>query len=270
MYGDILNPLKMAEIIRYGDHPLQTIKVFHFRKRNTQTLVLIHGGAWVDPNNSYDDFQEMVDYLNVKQKGEVNLIGINYRLSPDVKHPMHLIDVIRALNLIADQYTRRISIIGHSVGATLIMQLFDAESIIENGLSHIGRNYSRYRNEIEKLKQIRFKNFFLVDGIYDIQALEIEYSLYSSFIYQAFLNLEHIKHASQLSDGDLEFSTVEPTGLVIVQSVEDELLSLKQTNLFVEYLQKWNFKYELIVEKMGKHEEVYKNEQLFDIILSKN
>lgn len=265
----------MEDVIAYGEHPLQTIKVFHFDPSIQKTYVFIHGGAWRDINNTYDDFKPMIDYF--LDNDNINAIGINYRLSPEFKHPVHLIDIVSAMNFIADQFTKKIIVVGHSVGATLILQLFDFKKIIQLGIQSLeGNDYSfeltsRIQQDmIELSNQLKIRTVYLIDGIYDIVELASEYEDYSSFINDAFVSVDHYKHSTPVSNKLLKLDNMdEATRIVVVQSVQDELLSLKQTNLLVDYFQENNIKYELIVDKFGKHEQVYKNLELAQIILAK-
>lgn len=266
----------MENVLQYGKHALQTIKVFNFDANNQKTYVFIHGGGWRDPNNTYNDFETMIDYF--KEHDNVNAIGINYRLSPEFKHPTHLLDIVSALNYIGERFTKKITLVGHSVGATLILQLFDSGKIIKHGIAdceaaqcpfEVDLNWEEVVNESTKL---RIRRVYLIDGIYDIVALQQEYAEYSTFIDEAFVSVDHYKNATQLSNKSLHFGNLnlkETTGITIVQSVEDELISLKQTNLLVELCEERGIKYELIVDKFGKHEQVYRNRQLAEIIVSR-
>jgi kynurenine formamidase len=248
----------------YGNHPLQTIKVFHFEEAKARTVVFIHGGAWRDPSNTYDDFDEMVrSFMN--RNAKFNLIGINYRLSPEFKHPTHLIDIVLAMRHIVMHYGRRIDMVGHSVGATLIMQLLNAEQFLQ-----------QYKVLMDKdvfaalvfVKQIVWKNVFLIDGIYDIVQLVKEYPLYSLFVNEAFTNVNDYADASQLSNSKIKFHKLLPK-IFVLQSVEDELLSLHQTNLLVDHLRERNLAFNLETDQWGQHEQVYRNDAVAEFIFDK-
>ncbi|GEQ68538.1 hypothetical protein JCM33374_g2206 [Metschnikowia sp. JCM 33374] len=210
------------QIISYGPHELQKIKVFHFSPGNNHTLVLIHGGAWNDVRNTYDDFSEMVGYLKadtgIPIVSGLNIVGINYRLSPQTVHPGHLQDVVMAINHLADKWhVGRVSVAGHSVGATLVLQMLNYRQIIEKGVAdldlatapqgHHGHHGHHEYADISQFhipdlsKKISLQWLFFIDGIYDIGDLVEEYG-------PAFKNA------------------------VVVQSSEDELLSLRQSHNF--------------------------------------
>jgi acetyl esterase/lipase len=90
------------------------------RGSNSPILIWIHGGSW-----SYGDKEEVqskAEYFT--SKGYV-FVSVNYRLSPKVKHPVHVQDVANAIMWVytnakhysADQ--RKLFLMGHSAGAHL-------------------------------------------------------------------------------------------------------------------------------------------------------
>lgn len=245
-------------IITYGEHPLQTIKYFYFSESNTRTIVLIHGGAWRDPNNTYDDFLPLCQHLTHTKKDCYNLVGINYRLSPDIKHPAHLLDVITALLWIQKHTPSQfILLVGHSVGATLILQLLNYKQIL--GQTH---------SSIPVDPTFCVDTVYFVDGIYDIPQLIEEYGDgYKEFVLCAFSIEENYINATQLSMADPPKLAHIPRKVVICQSKQDELLSENQTNLFIRYLTKYGINFVYLHENWGLHEEVYRRKELADLIL---
>lgn len=242
----------------YGDHPLQTVKFFHFSPSNTRTIIFIHGGAWRDPNNTYDDFLPLCQFLTRKKAEDFNLIGLNYRLSPDVKHPAHLLDVICALLWIQKHApTKSLLLVGHSVGATLILQLLSYRQVL-------GESHSSILGDplfgVDKV--------YFVDGIYDIPQLIEEYGVdYKNFVMCAFSGENQYKNATQLSMQKSKKLAHIPSKIVICHSKEDELLSKRQTELLTAYLTEHNLDFLLYYENWGLHEEVYRREELADLIL---
>lgn len=252
-----------ASEIAYGGEPLQKIKIFNFSPENSHTIVFIHGGAWRDPNNTFLDFNELVGYLLEKY----NLIGVNYRLSPEYKHPYHLVDVARAIAKIQTIVgsDSDYSFVGHSVGATLLLQLLNYQDIIT--LGGAGHDESD-GNLIERLPKLllNIHSIFFVDGIYDIGDLIAEYGApYKAFVDSAFQDEKHYMEASQMtwSISKMFDYAVQP---VVIQSTQDELLSTRQSEAFLEFLKKREISAEYLFGDWGKHEEIYRRRELAEII----
>jgi len=117
--------IKVSDV-KYAVYPntdpsLNSLNVYMPKRgSNSPVLIWIHGGSW-----SYGDKEEVqskAEYFT--SKGYV-FVSINYRLSPKVKHPVHVQDVANAIVWVyqnakhysADQ--RRIFLMGHSAGAHL-------------------------------------------------------------------------------------------------------------------------------------------------------
>jgi len=87
-------------------------------------IVFAHGGAWRfgDKRRTWEKIPAFVD------SGYV-FVSINYRLSPDVKHPAHVNDLAAALDWVyqkIDNYggnPDNIVLIGHSAGANMVAQV---------------------------------------------------------------------------------------------------------------------------------------------------
>lgn len=246
--------------IKYGDHPLQEIKLFRFSEKNSKNLVLLHGGGWRDPNNSYNDFVELVEKINTPG---LNLIGINYRLSPEIKHPYHLIDVVAALSTLSRKLNvTKLLMVGHSVGATLMLQLLDYEHIVSEGLKVLGETPMKLN-----FPDIELETLVFVDGIFDIVELLEEYPDYTFFVKDAFISEKHYSNASQMSlQSAIGPSGLETTRIVVVHSQEDELLSLRQTLSFQKFLASLHIPFRFYSGPYGAHEEVYWRQELADII----
>lgn len=87
-------------------------------------LIMVHGGGW----QSGDKANRAI----VHPKAEATLasgaifISVNYRLSPEIKHPAHVEDLAAAIAWVHDKAPRfggdasRIALIGHSAGAHLV------------------------------------------------------------------------------------------------------------------------------------------------------
>ncbi|CAI5757236.1 unnamed protein product [Candida verbasci] len=260
----------------YNQHKLQKIKVWNY-KPNQTTYIYIHGGAWRDPNWTYDQLEPVV------RNDNFTYIGINYRLSPDVKHPDHLIDILQALQYIKQNFeVGDLHILGYSCGATLILQLLNFEEIIEMGLQAFGLSKTSLPDLCNLIpfiyKNIKFKSLRFLDGIYDPLELIEEYPDYSSFIEAAFVKtvvlpnreatISSIQQSTQLCGNfnDIPFSLVDKdTKFIIVQSLEDDLLTMSQTKCLIEYFTNKKQPLSLNTGLYGKHNDLYgeKRRKLF-------
>lgn len=241
--------MKPSTVVPYGDDPLQTIRVYRHDYSHRLSLILIHGGAWRDPNNTFDDFEDLVAHL----PANVNVFALNYRLSPVVKHPAHLEDVVSALCYLQKHYRiENVGIVGHSVGATLALQLLNHTHILH----------------LEALQlTISLRLLAFLDGIYDIKQLLEEYPSYASFVNEAFQNEADYINASPLALKMPPFDIlVDSCTIEVVQSTEDELLSENQTVLMANFLHEHSLKYTKHTGSFGSHEQVYRNSQVGQII----
>lgn len=245
-----------SDEVSYGDHPLQKVKSFRFSPSNEHTLLLVHGGAWRDPSNTYMDFNEMVGRLGTEfPTTAFNVIGINYRLSPEVKHPEHLRDVVSAIEKVQrDVGVRKVHLVGHSVGATLLLQLLNYQKMLQ-GIKNV------------PLLDIEIQTLFFVDGIYDMVDLIDEYGAsYRLFVENAFETEDDYVNGSQMTWRGKEPFEFEGIQVVVVMSRQDELLSLRQTQKFLKFLEQRGITSEYLEQDWGLHEEVYRRNELADTI----
>lgn len=254
-----------GSIIKYGSHDLQKIRYFHYDPANTRLIVFVHGGAWRDPQNTYEDFSELT--LAIAQENpHVSLVGLNYRLLPEVRHPAHLRDLVLALTRIYEvSPAESILLVGHSVGATLILQLLNLTQILRSASSEV--DDSDYPTLPTGL-QTALDTLYFIDGIYDIPKLTKEYPEYSDFVLDAFGKAGQ-RNVTQLDLEEFHAFEYKPREIVVVQSTEDELLSRCQTMLFTAFLKQNGSSYSLFEENWGKHEEVYRREELALLIAKK-
>lgn len=236
----------MTQVVNYGQDPLQTMKIFTYSPDYKKSIVFIHGGAWRDPRNTYDDFAELVENL----PSNVNYISLNYRLSPSVKHPTHLLDVVYALSYLQKELgIKRTLLVGHSVGATLILQLLTYKALL-------GEKAIPLTVELE--------NLYFIDGIYNIPDLLEEYPSYLLFVNEAFASEKDYEGATSItgpSQFDLNYVSVN-----IVQSLEDELLSERQLTVFALFLKAKGIQYTDRRGHWGKHEEVYRRREIAEFV----
>lgn len=216
-------------------------------------LVFIHGGAWIDPNNTPNDFESLCKKMLAMDGGEhLGMYGIEYRLSPGVKHPTHLYDVVENLyRLVEEKGIDSIQLVGHSVGATLAWQVATC-----SGDQHLG-NENRLRAVQSKLRAV-----WLLDGIYSVDQLLQEYPTYNYFVSQAFEPSNQFEEPSESIKkmGDIEVH--------LVHSYQDELLSLRQTQYMCGLLQRHRLPFTLYLDDLGMHNQVYSNAKLARYIVN--
>jgi arylformamidase len=154
--------IKVADI-KYASYPntdptLNMLNVYMPKRgSNSPILIWIHGGSW--SYGDKEDVQSKAEYFT--SKGYV-LVSVNYRLSPKVKHPVHVQDVANAIMWVhtnAKHYSadnRKIFLMGHSAGAHLA------------ALASIDEKYLKAADGSSKIIQ----GMVLVDGMgYDIAAI---------------------------------------------------------------------------------------------------
>jgi len=178
------------EVLRYGTHPLQTIHV----KPSGQGpvwVVYLHGGAWRDPRSDAHEGYWILQHTSAPGA------SINYRLSPEVRHPLHLHDARAALAALRAAYPiPKMLLIGHSAGAWLAFQEeMPADCVI--GL----------------------------DGIYDLEELVMEYPAYADFVQMAFGPDREAWRRARARRPDAK-------RWMLLHSSGDELLSWRQTRSF--------------------------------------
>lgn len=203
--------------LQWGSHPRQHVQLFKYDSTKKDTVVFIHGGGWVQESETAVDYLPMVEGL----KFDANMFGVEYRLSPEVKDPFHLLDVLHGLDHIFRNYkVSRLHLVGHSVGAFLCLQIQDHTKVVESGLKELVKadviTKTQQEEELEFLKKLEpyWKKVQLViviylSGVYDIfsglQAAksngvsEDEIRGYS-YVLDAFVTPEHYTNATQVSN----------------------------------------------------------------------
>jgi hypothetical protein len=175
--------LKHLPSIPYRPHPtrLQTLDIWlpdHPPKSTPTTkptwIIYVHGGAWRDPTQdslcAIPTIRSLVkNHANLLDEGHIEgIASFNYRLSPypshgtdpsapddqdrNVCHPAHVQDVYYALEFLIKEYEiERWVGVGHSCGATLLLQL-----PLVSGVSSV--------------VQRTLEGLVLLAGIYDVPA----------------------------------------------------------------------------------------------------
>lgn len=113
--------------IPYGAHELQHVDIYQPERcrapASCPVVLWVHGGGWRNGDTSGRKSTSMQTLW--AQQGIV-MVGVNYRLSPDVVHPAHVEDVAAAINWSYKNIARyggdpaRMSLLGHSAGAHLV------------------------------------------------------------------------------------------------------------------------------------------------------
>lgn len=144
----------------YGDDPLQRLDIHHLKKPNNKrrpVIFFIHGGAWTTEDKSNTRF-----YAPEWIKRGYTVVSINYRLTPNVMHPLQIEDCALALKWVIDNIAdyggnpNEIALVGHSAGAHLAALLVT------------GRKWQeRFAIDIKKVKC-----WIPVSGIYDFNLKE--------------------------------------------------------------------------------------------------
>lgn len=104
-------------------------------------LVFVHGGSW--KRGDKDGYGGAYGAMGRSLAAEgIAVAVINYRLTPEVRHPEHARDVARAVNWVHDNASlygwnaRKIVLVGHSAGAHLCsLTALDAGYLKEHGLT---------------------------------------------------------------------------------------------------------------------------------------
>ena len=175
-----------------------------------------------DPKQTSHDGDTLLNFL-WKSELPVTLASINYRLSPAARHPSHQEDVISALEYLKERYNmEEFVLVGHSAGACLAFQS-----------AHVA--YCR--------------GIIGVEGIYDMEELVKEYPEYENFVEEAFETDKNVWRKASPTHIDLDSSLT----IKLVQSIEDELLSPRQTQLMFSKLKTMNITLQDIAWIKGNH-----------------
>ncbi|SCU91919.1 LAFA_0F06700g1_1 [Lachancea sp. 'fantastica'] len=225
---------------------------FHRSKSSDshRAIVFIHGGAWIDPSNTPHDFDKLAEDLTTSSghcQPKFSIYAIEYRLSPEVKHPTHLLDVLQNLaQLVQEEQIDELNLLGHSVGATLIWQLLTCNATFHSAL---------------ELVRSKIKRCYLADGIFSLSELLQEYPTYDYFVSQAYSAVEDYEDPT-----DATLYVPKSTQIHIVHSYSDELLSMRQSNFLCGILQARQQRHCTYWDDLGKHNDVYRSAKLAEYI----
>ena len=269
-----------ARILKYGEEsPRQVVKKYHISGSRVAScgqrasLIMIHGGAWRDPNNTcadFDRFAEYFDGFNNNAGGEVVMYSIDYDLSSEQRgrFPDVIVEVLKALDTIrrdagaADKFC----VCGHSVGCTFITQIFEYATILEAAGAP-----PALQAAVAGLKLPNITRAVFLDGIYDVGALLEEYPSYAFFVRDEFGDE---KRAALLCNSVGKYGCPSVYGalkrVLVVHSYRDELLSIRQPDTFVRWLQAGDGvcsgRLEKVYADFGQHNDVYVNKTVAELI----
>lgn len=117
--------------IPYGEDPLQRLDIHHLKskqKKKRSVIFFIHGGGWTTEDKSNTRFFAL-EWI----KRGYTVVSINYRLAPNVMHPLQIEDCASAFKWVQENiknyggHPNKIAIIGHSAGAHLAALLVTGE-----------------------------------------------------------------------------------------------------------------------------------------------
>ncbi len=162
----------------------------------------------------------------------------NFPEREDVHHPTHIQDIYRSLLFLAhlDGQTEqswpkpnRIWIAGHSCGAHILSHILVDLPEVTDGLT------TSEQQALPALKAL-ISGYAFLDGIYDLPDLIEEYPDYAGFVTEAFGSPSTWPAASINRVSDLQSLPSVP--LLVAHSAQDELLTTRQSKLWLEFLQK--------------------------------
>ncbi len=121
----------MAEIrhtsgLHYGPDERQIVDVYQpdmCRTRACPVTLWVHGGGWRHGDMTGE---AATNLQTIWAEQGIVMVGVNYRLSPQVMHPAHVQDVAAAINWVYRNIGKyggdsaHISLLGHSAGAHLV------------------------------------------------------------------------------------------------------------------------------------------------------
>ncbi|GAA5951276.1 hypothetical protein JCM3765_002432 [Sporobolomyces pararoseus] len=219
-------------------HPRQCLDLYipPTASSTSQLLVWVHGGAW--KSEAKEDFVKTLVPKVIKLT-QLPLAVVEYRLSPEVSHPQHILDVISGLSLltssnlldceqgIAKWDRSNLSLAGHSVGAFLCCQLSLSPPSTLKSFSVP----SKIRKSI--------RGIMIIAGIYDLNDMLIEYPDYSDWTGDAMgLDKEVLEKESVSNWSLFEDEEGKRMKVFLVSGKEDELVSERQADLMVKQLKR--------------------------------
>ncbi|KAL8284164.1 hypothetical protein RQP46_004913 [Phenoliferia psychrophenolica] len=234
-------------------------------------LVYVHGGAW--RSEAKEDFRQTLAPFLITATS-LPLAVLEYRLAPASPHPAQINDVLAGLALLSSsalfsqedgtqRWTRsNIILIGHSAGA------FMAASVVLAPPKDVRPAFA-----VSSAVRSAVSGIICVDAIFDLPDLLDEYPTYGSAFVDGAFGTDPNTLAAE-SPARWTFVSRTEGGrralrIFVLHSREDELLTLRQPNLFVEKIKKLlevdggAAELEVDYETLkGSHDDVVKREEL--------
>ncbi|CAO2650527.1 Nn.00g018190.m01.CDS01 [Neocucurbitaria sp. VM-36] len=247
--------------ISYSDPPsrLQTLDIWLPRplessdSANALWIIYIHGGAWRDPLQDSKCVEPTLNHLFSESNAPAishvaGIASLNYRLSPypshpthpstpsdqdrNARHPTHVRDIAHGIRYLQKEYgVKRWIGVGHSCGATMLLQLVSGMGLEDDSKSSSGKTENRGPEAL-----------VLLEGIYNFPLLlrnhlpptcpENISQIYRDFIARAFGSDESVYQAVSPVSGKYNVEQwSEGRLLVICHSYEDELVERAQRDV---------------------------------------
>ena len=113
--------------IRYGKDAKQSLNIYRpsekLKGQALPVVIWVHGGGW---RTGDKDNRAGMNLCQTWTKAEMVVVGLDYRLTPNVVHPAHIEDVAAGIAWVHKNISnhggdpRRIFLLGHSAGAHLV------------------------------------------------------------------------------------------------------------------------------------------------------
>ncbi|CAJ0745515.1 23538_t:CDS:2 [Entrophospora sp. SA101] len=211
-------------------------------------IIIIHGGAWRSGDKSeLESFCEKLTKIS-----NYVVVNVNYQLtianiSPNIKHPIHIEDVAKAIYWVYQNSDKfgynhdRIYLIGQSCGAFIATHL---ALLSEKYFGNIFNQHQEERKEGkgEELNKLikSIVGVVCIEGIFDIPLLLKTWPKYIEFIRLPFGEYELIHQSASpqhilSTNNDNDNNKSLPPHLII-HSLEDELVDLSQSKNYYKIL----------------------------------
>jgi acetyl esterase/lipase len=122
----------------YGDDPKQSLNVYVpaaiANDRPLPVVIWVHGGGW---RHGDKDNRAGIHLCQTWADTGFVVVGLDYRLTPDVVHPAHIEDVAAGIAWVHGSIARhggdpkRVFLLGHSAGAHLVALVATAPKFLE-------------------------------------------------------------------------------------------------------------------------------------------
>ncbi|CCH44605.1 putative kynurenine formamidase [Wickerhamomyces ciferrii] len=286
----------------WGPHYKQFVECYKYDPEVKETVITIHGGGWVNHRRHPNDFVPLVEKVDFK----ANYFSVDYRTSasilsdygrPDsletyIKAPFHLIDVLKGIQFIFNNYkVSKLHLAGHSVGAALVFQILDFIPIVTHGLSELVKhkiitksieqeNLDFIHDFSKEWYSIKLCNTFHLAGIYDLplalkehEELEkngdLEWTEGFIYILDSHVSKEHYSETLQTTSSIIKepFQTVKPKGLhVVLHPINDEHIFISQPSSLINWFYKSKLPVDFHLNDYGLHGGPLNNEKAFEHI----